>query len=295
METWLIFGRQVQTLYNLQNHLLRSHQGGMKPWFRRRVKGQSGVKKEDYRLHQIREKMKNSNKKRIIPLRYRDYKSWLFQINQYALIEFIFFNIRWMEFEKSVCDPWVKKKKAQIYYYHHGMQLNKHFILPVCPLCILGSLIQFQTSSILLLNVMEANPLSLSSRVVYQCFLAEMWPDSWNDPPAEQGRPWIMSVGNSNKLEKCKKAQGPSDWLQRKHAKIKKATIYSRHRMGALGHALNKWYFLLSGLSVICFIATFPLSISPVLLKYSYTIHEKQKRLSCVNEQNKILILSDHG
>lgn len=38
-----------------------------------------------------------------------------------------------------------------------------------------------------------------------QCFPQKMWPDSWNDPPAEQGCPWIMPAGNSNRLKDGKK------------------------------------------------------------------------------------------
>lgn len=30
--------------------------------------------------------------------------------------------------------------------------------------------------------------------------------DSWNDPPGEQGRPWLLPAGNSNELESAKSA-----------------------------------------------------------------------------------------
>lgn len=55
--------------------------------------------------------------------------------------------------------------------------------------------IQFKASFIVSLNVTEAIPLCHSPPALFTEFPAEMWPDSWNDPPVERGRPWIMLAG----------------------------------------------------------------------------------------------------
>lgn len=64
-----------------------------------------------------------------------------------------------------------------------------------------------------LLNVTEAIPLCHSPHALFTMFGAEMWPDRWNDPPAQLGRPWIMPAGNSNKMKNAKKKKKKSKVL----------------------------------------------------------------------------------
>lgn len=62
-----------------------------------------------------------------------------------------------------------------------------------------------------------------------------MWSDSWNDPPGEQERPWIMPAGNSNKIKKCPPKNARTFWQAAKETKVKSQQfIYPQHKLPSI-------------------------------------------------------------
>lgn len=187
-----------------------------------------------------------------------------------------------------------------------------HLTCCICPWCIfLGLLVQFQTSLIVFLNVMATVPLCHSPHVLFTWFPAETVPWQLKWFTCRTGAPLDYACSRIVMSWKMHKVQGPSDKAAKETCKNKETTIRTTiyqlsckrglplcmWRGGA--HWIHCTYCNLyyeSALSVRWFfLATLPSSFSPVLLKYLYTINERQTnilivsdtRCLCSNESSK--------